>query len=77
MSPWSVPLPICLDTSKLVSLIGPPPSYGEKILPTAAWALEELQGDWTEAFPKLAAYPFPLFNYDAEDAYIARESKRR
>ncbi len=63
MSPRSVPLPICLDTCRLVSLMGPLFSYRDKIVPTAAWALEQLKGRWAEAFPRLAAYPFPLFNY--------------
>ena len=69
-SPWSVPFPICLDTSALAALIGRPPLYQETVPPTAAWALEHIGEDWTQSFPKLAAYPFPLFDYEAEDAVL-------
>lgn len=71
MTPWSVASPIRLDTSSLAALIGTPLSYEETVRPTAAWAEAELKrGDWAGTFPKLAAYPFPLFDYDAEDAFL-------
>jgi nucleoside-diphosphate-sugar epimerase len=71
MSPWSIPFPIRLDVSALTELRGPLPRYSVAVAPTARWAAEQLKKtDWARAFPKLASYPFPLFDYDAEDAFM-------
>ena len=32
---------------------------------------ERAGGDWARAFPALAAYPYPLFDYEAEDGVLA------
>lgn len=71
MSPWSVPHPIGFDTAALAKLIGPIPLYRDMIRPTAEWAIGRLRSNWAEAFPKLARYGFPLFDYAAEDAFSA------
>lgn len=49
-------------------MIGPIPPYRETIGPTAEWAIEQLERDRAQALSKLARYPFPLFDYAAEDA---------
>lgn len=75
MSPWSAPKPIRLDTTALVDLTGTRPHYRDVVGPAADWARRELQNwDWESAFPKLAAYPMPLFDYAAEDAFM-REAR--
>jgi hypothetical protein len=47
-------------------------TYAEAISDTVGWAVEESAGrDWREVFPTLAKYPPELFDYAAEDAYLA------
>jgi nucleoside-diphosphate-sugar epimerase len=77
MSPWSVPFPIRLDISALTELMGRPPLYEQMVAPAARWALDQLGGDWTQCFPKLAAYSFPLFDYAAEDSGLNALRSRR
>jgi hypothetical protein len=48
-------------------------SYAEALAETLAWVLSASSGrDWRELLPGLAAYPGDLFDYEAEDAYLAR-----
>jgi nucleoside-diphosphate-sugar epimerase len=70
-SPWSVPQPIRLDTSAALALCGDLGLYSDAVSGTAEWALAELrQRHWATTFPKLASYPFSLFDYAAEDARL-------
>ena len=72
-SPWSVPHPIVLDTSRARALgwDGGAP-YAEAVRPLCDWMLEAARrGDWREAFPQFAAYPRDPFDYAAEDRAMA------
>jgi hypothetical protein len=47
-------------------------SYADALPETLAWVVEACSGrDWREILPQLAGYPGELFDYRAEDAYLA------
>ncbi|PWB81015.1 MAG: reductase [Methylocystaceae bacterium] len=71
-TPWSVPRPFVLDNGTAIALgYSPATSYAE-----ASGAIcDELAqisalGDWRDAFPVLARYPYDQFDYDSEDAFL-------
>lgn len=72
-TPWSLPHPFILSTSA-ASAIGykPAVTYGEAIGPYCDWLAQHDPSNWQNAFPVLAGYPSPPFDYEAEDRY-ARE----
>jgi len=47
-------------------------SYADALAGSLAWVVEACSGrDWREVLPDLASYPHDLFDYGAEDAYLA------
>ena len=36
------------------------------------WLAKQNPSDWCSAFPQLAAYPWDLFDYEAEDRFLAQ-----
>lgn len=38
---------------------------------SSEWLADLNPADWRAAFPQLAAYPWDLFDYDAEDRFLA------
>ncbi|MGW3204875.1 NAD-dependent epimerase/dehydratase family protein [Streptomyces sp. NPDC001135] len=73
-TPWSVPRPVVFDMSVAERELGyrPVVSYADSLPETVEWLTGVLSGrDWRECFPLLArAYP-DLFDYAAEDAWLA------
>jgi len=68
LSPWSVPHPFILDTAAALALgYEPRTSYRQAIGPLCDWLAGHDTEDWETAFPVLAKYPWPLFDYAAED----------
>ena len=78
-SPWSVPHPIVLSDAAARAIGSEPVSaYAEGVVPAVRWLADGAAGDdWKRAFPILAAYPMDLFDYTAEDAWLARTSTVR
>jgi nucleoside-diphosphate-sugar epimerase len=75
--PWAVPRPVVSDMSAAQEELGyrQVASYAEAVTETVRWAVEAVEGrDWHEVFPRLAGYPGDLFDYAAEDAYLAARS---
>jgi nucleoside-diphosphate-sugar epimerase len=72
-TPWSVPRPILIDTSKAEALgYAPVADYREAVAATCEDLVRRAsQRPWPEAFPGLAAYGDPWFDYDAEEAFLA------
>ncbi|MGQ4274827.1 NAD(P)H-binding protein [Terrihabitans sp. B22-R8] len=67
-SPWSVPGPFVLDMRAAEALgYRPITTYAEAVGPICGWLARQEPSGWREAFPVLAAYPWPLFDYAAED----------
>ena len=69
-TPWSVPRPFLIDSAKaMVDGYTPAATYS----PQAAvqWLADHASGGWRAAFPQLAAYPYDLFDYDAEDRFFS------
>ena len=70
-TPWSVTKPFVVSPAKLMSAIGEPASTYWPLGGTAVDWLKDLNPvDWRTAFPQLAAYPWDLFDYEAEDRFF-------
>jgi nucleoside-diphosphate-sugar epimerase len=72
-TPWSVPRPLLIDTSKAEALGYAPVAGYQAAVATTCEDLVRRAGErpWPEAFPGLAAYGDPWFDYAAEDAFLA------
>jgi nucleoside-diphosphate-sugar epimerase len=72
-TPWSVPRPFVVDCRAAEALgYAPATTYADAVKPTCDWLLATAgDGDWKSRFPRLAAYPWPLFDYTIEDAWFA------
>jgi nucleoside-diphosphate-sugar epimerase len=73
-TPWSVQRPFVLDLAAATSLgYRPQTTYPEAVGPICSWLVRAAAGrDWRVVFPALAAYPYDLFDYQLEDAMLAR-----
>lgn len=79
-NPWAVHRPVVVDmTLARVELdYREAVCYSDSLADTLEWALDATAGrDWREVFPTLARYPTGLFEYAAEDAYLASAGVRR
>lgn len=73
-TPWSVPLPFTLADGKARTIgYTPVADYSMSIRSTCHWLATCPRDDWHPQFPQLAAYPWPLFDYAAEDAWLTRQ----
>ncbi|MFE1884498.1 NAD-dependent epimerase/dehydratase family protein [Streptomyces diastatochromogenes] len=73
-TPWSVPLPMVCDMSAAERELGyrPVVSYEDSLPETVEWLRRRLaEGDWRECFPLFAQVYPDLFDYAAEDAWLA------
>jgi len=73
-TPWSVPLPVVCDMTAAERELGyrPVARYAETLPETVAWIGRQLAGqDWREAYPEMAEAYGELFDYEAEDAWLA------
>lgn len=74
-SPWSVPLPLILDMSAAERELGykPVTTYADALPETVEWLAARLrEQDWETGFPKMvASYTTGIFDYAAEDAWLA------
>ena len=73
-TPWSVQRPFVLDVAAAAALgYRPQTTYPEAVGPICTWLVQAAAGkDWRAVFPALAAYPYDLFDYQLEDAMLAR-----
>jgi nucleoside-diphosphate-sugar epimerase len=72
--PWCVPRPVVADMRRAQAELGyrEAASYADSLAGDLAWVVEACSGrDWREVLPDLASYPRDLFDYGAEDAYLA------
>ncbi|AWW75863.1 hypothetical protein CD351_11882 [Erythrobacter sp. KY5] len=68
-TPWSVPEPFVVSNAKADKA-----AYfcvASELLSSAQWLIDLNPADWREAFPQLAAYPWDMFDYEAEDRFFA------
>jgi nucleoside-diphosphate-sugar epimerase len=72
-TPWSLPHPFVVDLTAARRLgYVPVTTYGGAVGATCAWLVETARdGDWRDRFPDLALYPWDLFDYAAEDRFLA------
>ncbi|MEV6381835.1 NAD(P)-dependent oxidoreductase [Streptomyces sp. NPDC051773] len=74
-TPWTVPVPVVCDMSAAERELGyrPVVRYAESLPETVAWIEARLAGgrDWREAYPRMAEVYGDLFDYAAEDAWLA------
>lgn len=70
-TPWSIPHPIKVSGALAAEVLGVHSlPYSFAIDPAADWLRDHNPENWRITFPQLAAYPWDLFDYDAEDAYF-------
>lgn len=70
-TPWSVPKPFLVSGRKMIdSGYNEPSTFGSGMFSAATWLMDLNPADWRAAFPQLAAYPWDLFDYDAEDRFF-------
>lgn len=68
LSPWSIPRPFILDMQAAAALgYRPRTTYRQAIGPLCDWLARQNTEAWEAAFPVLAHYPWPLFDYASED----------
>ncbi|NEY34603.1 NAD(P)H-binding protein [Streptomyces sp. PRKS01-65] len=73
-TPWTVPVPVVCGMAAAERELGyrPVTRYAETLPETVAWIGERLPGrDWREAYPKMVQAYGDLFDYAAEDAWLA------
>ena len=73
-TPWSTPVPVVCDMSAAERELGyrPVVTYAESLPETVAWIDGQLAGrDWREAYPKMFETYGDLFDYAAEDVWLA------
>ncbi len=72
-TPWSVRHPFILDTTALLaSGYAPATDYARAVAATCDWLTGvDVSEDWRSVFPVLAKYPYDLFDYRREDAWLA------
>ncbi|MFK0102243.1 NAD-dependent epimerase/dehydratase family protein [Streptomyces sp. NPDC091040] len=79
-TPWSAPHPIVYDMSAAERELGyrPVTGYAESLPETVEWIAGQLAGrDWREAYPAmLRSYGTGLFDYAAEDAWLAEHDRQ-
>ncbi|MEV8391144.1 MULTISPECIES: NAD-dependent epimerase/dehydratase family protein [unclassified Streptomyces] len=76
-TPWTLEHPVIYDMAAAERELGyrPVTDYAESLPGTVDWLTERLRGrDWTDAFPKMVQNygRDGLFDYAAEDAWLAR-----
>ncbi|MEV5883945.1 NAD-dependent epimerase/dehydratase family protein [Streptomyces sp. NPDC052020] len=75
-TPWTVPAPVVCGMDAAERELGyrPVTRYAETLPETVAWIGERLAGrDWREAYPKMVQAYGDLFDYAAEDAWLAAQ----
>lgn len=79
-TPWSAPHPIVFDMSAAERELGyrPVTGYAESLPETVEWIAGQLAGrDWQDAYPAmLRSYGTSLFDYAAEDAWLAEHVRK-
>ncbi|MFC7886725.1 NAD-dependent epimerase/dehydratase family protein [Streptomyces sp. NPDC057376] len=73
-TPWTVPAPVVCDMTEARRQLGyrPVVRYAETLPETVAFIEEQLAGrDWREAFPKMFRNYGDIFDYAAEDTWLA------
>ncbi|NEB78935.1 NAD(P)-dependent oxidoreductase [Streptomyces sp. SID14478] len=74
-TPWTLPHPVVADMSAAERELGyrPVTTYADALPETVRWLTERLrEQDWVDGFPKMvASYTTGLFDYAAEDAWLA------
>lgn len=73
-SPWSVPRPYVLDTTRALILgWDGGKSYAEEVIDVCQWATKKAEeASWESAFPLSELYGANVFNYEAEDEFLAK-----
>lgn len=70
-TPWSVPLPFIVSSKAAFAAGLDDDDYYDSALECSDWLEFDPPTDWRAAFPQLAAYPWDLFDYEAEDRFLA------
>jgi hypothetical protein len=77
-NPWGTPNPLVLDTSEAEIGLGyrPVAGYERAVAQACEWVRSATEGrDWRDVLPGAAKHYAELFDYDAEDAFLAELSR--
>ncbi|WP_338694024.1 NAD(P)-dependent oxidoreductase [Streptomyces sp. Q6] len=78
-TPWSLPHPFLFDMSAAERELGYKPltTYADALPETVSWLSQRLrEQDWVDGFPTMVAnYTTGLFDYAAEDAWLASSAR--
>ncbi|MBV7266743.1 hypothetical protein [Erythrobacter ani] len=70
-TPWSVPRPFTVSLDRAnESGFDVSGGYSASVGPAIEWLTKFDPAGWSDAFPQLAAYPWDMFDYDAEDRFF-------
>lgn len=72
-TPWSVGRPLIVSSEKLTTQFPykrESMTYERQVTGTVDWLRGRNPADWRAAFPQLAAYPWDMFDYAAEDRFL-------
>lgn len=71
VSPWAVPKPFVLDDTAARAVgYEPVADYAGTVPGACRWLMGQPTQGWRSIFPVLASYPWNLFDYAAEDAWL-------
>lgn len=69
--PWAVPRPFTASDAAARAIgYQPAGGYADLAPSVIEWLAGQDSSDWQQRFPGLAAYPYDLFDYAAEDAFL-------
>ena len=82
LTPWSIPLPVVLDMTAAERELGYRPviDYVDSLPATVEWTVDRVtaaDGDWRKAFPLMAEVYGGMFDYAAEDRWLASRGDGR
>lgn len=76
-TPWSIPAPFTISAEKALNIgYCPVGNYRTTVASACEFLRQNADHDWRQAYPQLAAYPYDIFDYEAEDRWLAQSAPK-
>lgn len=76
-TPWSIPAPFTISGEKALGIgYRPIGDYRTTVMSACEYLKQNADRDWRQAYPQLAAYPYDMFDYEAEDRWLAMSASK-
>lgn len=76
-TPWSIPSPFTISGAKALGIgYQPVGDYTTTVTSACDYLMQHSNDDWKNAYPQLAAYPYDMFDYQAEDRWLAMSASK-